>query len=67
MGSVDQSDTSFTSNSEQFADRMRIRQHPLEYEDIVLPSMDGIPLEARFIPADSDKVVIAVHPRWLTR
>ncbi|MFD6061770.1 alpha/beta hydrolase [Rhodococcus wratislaviensis] len=34
----------------------------LAYEDVTFPSMDGTPLEGWFIPADSDKLVIANHP-----
>lgn len=34
----------------------------LEYEDVTFPSMDGVPLEAWFIPADSDKLLIINHP-----
>lgn len=40
----------------------------LEYEDLTFPSMDGIPLEAWFIPrAGSDKLIIANHPLWFNR
>jgi len=28
----------------------------LEYEDVFFPSLDGVPLEAWFIPADSDRL-----------
>lgn len=35
----------------------------LEYEDVFFPSLDGVPLEAWFIPAaDSDKLLIVNHP-----
>ncbi|WP_108987809.1 alpha/beta hydrolase [Streptomyces coelicoflavus] len=34
----------------------------LAYEDVTFPSQDGTPLEGWFIPADSDKLVIANHP-----
>lgn len=33
----------------------------LDYEDIFFPSMDGVPLEGWFIPADSDRLVIHNH------
>lgn len=33
----------------------------LEYENVTFPSMDGVPLEGWFIPADSDKLVIHNH------
>lgn len=33
----------------------------LAYENVVFPSMDGVPLEGWFIPADSDKLVIHNH------
>lgn len=39
----------------------------LEYEDIFFPSFDGIPLEAWFIPADSDKLIICNHPMTMNR
>ena len=34
----------------------------LDYEDVFFPSLDGMPLEAWFIPADSDKLLIVNHP-----
>jgi uncharacterized protein len=34
----------------------------MDYEDVFFPSMDGTSLEGWFIPADSDKLVIANHP-----
>lgn len=37
-------------------------EYGLAYEDVTFPSQDGIPLEGWFIPADSDKLVIANHP-----
>src|SRR5215469_3214976 len=33
----------------------------LEYEEVVFPSMDGVPLEGWLIPADSDKLIIHNH------
>lgn len=33
----------------------------LDYEDVTFPSMDGVPLEGWFIPADSDRLVIHNH------
>jgi hypothetical protein len=34
----------------------------LDYEDAFFQSLDGIPLEGWFIPADSDKLLIVNHP-----
>jgi uncharacterized protein len=42
-------------------------EYGLEYENVSFPSMDGIPLEAWFMPANSDKLVIANHPLWFNR
>ena len=39
----------------------------MEYEDIFFPSFDGVPLEAWFIPADSDKLIICNHPMTMNR
>ena len=39
----------------------------LEYEDVFFPSLDGVPLEAWFIPADSDKLLIVNHPETCNR
>ncbi|MER5436739.1 alpha/beta hydrolase [Streptomyces sp. NPDC002588] len=33
----------------------------LAYEDVTFPSMDGVPLEGWFIPADSDRLIIHNH------
>ena len=42
--------------------------HGLEYEDVVFPSQDGIPLEAWFIPCPGSKrLVIANHPLGFNR
>jgi uncharacterized protein len=57
-----------------FRDQMRapILETPakegLDFENIMFPSQDGVPLEAWFIPkAGSDKLIIANHPRWFNR
>ena len=43
-------------------------EHDLEYEDITFPALDGVPIEAWFIPAPgSDKLIIANHPLGFTR
>ena len=39
----------------------------MAYEDVFFPSADGVPLEAWFIPADSDRLVIANHPMPMNR
>lgn len=40
----------------------------LEYENVILPSEDGLPLEAWYIPRiGSDRLVIVNHPRWANR
>ena len=39
----------------------------LEYEDAFFPSLDGIPLEAWFIPADSNRLLIVNHPMTCNR
>jgi pimeloyl-ACP methyl ester carboxylesterase len=39
----------------------------LEFEDVTFPSADGVPLEGWFIPADSDRLVIANHPMGFNR
>ncbi|VEI16577.1 alpha/beta hydrolase family protein [Actinomyces viscosus] len=39
----------------------------MEYEDVFFPSMDGTPLEAWFIPADSDRLLIVNHPMTCNR
>lgn len=39
----------------------------LDYEDVSFPASDGVPLEGWFIPADSDRLVIANHPMGFTR
>lgn len=42
-------------------------EYGLEYKNVSFPSMDGVPLEAWFMPAESDKLVIANHPLWFNR
>lgn len=39
----------------------------LEFEDVTFPSADGVPLEGWFIPADSDRLIIANHPMGFNR
>ncbi len=39
----------------------------LEYEDVFFPSLDGVPLEGWFIPADSNKLLIINHPETCNR
>lgn len=39
----------------------------LEYEETFFPSLDGVPLEAWFIPADSGKLLIVNHPETCNR
>ncbi|MEO1015123.1 MAG: alpha/beta hydrolase [Pseudomonadota bacterium] len=41
--------------------------YDLEYEDLFFPSADGTPLEAWFIPADSDRLVVMNHPMMMNR
>lgn len=49
-----------------FGDRTPVLRRPdevgLEYEEVFFPSMDGVPLEGWFIPADSDRLLIINHP-----
>jgi hypothetical protein len=43
-------------------------EHGLGYEDVTFPALDGIPIEAWFIPAPgSTKVIIANHPLGFSR
>jgi predicted SnoaL-like aldol condensation-catalyzing enzyme len=45
-----------------------VRPQDLEYEDVTFPALDGVPLEAWFIPAGgSDKLIIANHPMGFSR
>ena len=39
----------------------------LDYEDAFFPSLDGVPLEAWLIPADSDRLLIVNHPMACNR
>lgn len=39
----------------------------LDFEAVTFPASDGVPLKGWFIPADSDKLVIANHPMGFTR
>lgn len=41
--------------------------YSLDYEDLFFPSLDGVPLEAWFIPADSDRLIICNHPMTMNR
>lgn len=36
-------------------------QYGMAYEEVFFPSLDGVPLEGWFIPADSDRLVICNH------
>lgn len=40
----------------------RPSDYGMEYEDAFFPSLDGVPLEAWFIPANSEKLLIVNHP-----
>jgi pimeloyl-ACP methyl ester carboxylesterase len=43
-------------------------EHGLEFEDVSFPALDGVPLEAWYIPAaGSNKLVIANHPMGFSR
>lgn len=40
----------------------------LDYEDVTFPALDGVPVEAWFIPkSGSDKLIIVNHPRGFNR
>ncbi|SSC71028.1 unnamed protein product [Ciceribacter sp. T2.26MG-112.2] len=44
------------------------KDYGLDFERVSFPSLDGVPLEAWFIPCGgSDKLIIANHPLWFNR
>lgn len=45
----------------------RPSDYGMAYEDCFFPSADGVPLEAWFIPAQSDKLLIINHPMTCNR
>lgn len=45
----------------------RPSDYGMEYEDAFFPSLDGVPLEAWFIPANSKKLLIVNHPMTCNR
>jgi pimeloyl-ACP methyl ester carboxylesterase len=45
----------------------RPSDYGMEYEDCFFPSADGVPLEAWFIPANSDRLLIINHPMTCNR
>lgn len=45
----------------------RPSDYGMDYEELTFPSMDGVPLDAWFIPADSDKLLIINHPMTCNR
>jgi pimeloyl-ACP methyl ester carboxylesterase len=45
----------------------RPSDYGMEYEDCFFPALDGVPLEAWFIPAKSDKLLIVNHPMTCNR
>jgi pimeloyl-ACP methyl ester carboxylesterase len=42
-------------------------EYGLEYSDVYFPAMDGVRLDGWFLPADSDRLIIANHPIWANR
>src|SRR5262245_30824580 len=45
----------------------RPSDYQMEYEDVFFPASDGVLLEAWFIPADSEKLLIVNHPMTCNR
>src|ERR1700757_5287465 len=45
----------------------RPSDYGMDYEDRFFPSLDGVSLEAWFIPADSDRLLIVNHPMTCNR
>lgn len=41
--------------------------YDMDYEDVFFPALDGVPLEAWFIPANSDRLIICNHPMTMNR
>ena len=39
----------------------------MEFQEVFFPSFDGVPLEAWFIPNQSDKLIICNHPQTMNR
>lgn len=39
----------------------------MEFEDVFFPSADGVPLEAWFIPAPSNRLIVCNHPMTMNR
>lgn len=42
-------------------------EYGMAFEDMFFPSLDGVTLEAWFIPADSDRLIICNHPLTMNR
>jgi len=42
-------------------------EYGLAYSDVFFPALDGVTLDGWFIPADSDRMIIANHPLWASR
>jgi hypothetical protein len=45
----------------------RPSDYGMDFEECFFPSLDGVPLEAWFIPADSDRLLIVNHPMTCNR
>lgn len=39
----------------------------IEFSDVFFPAMDGVTIEGWFIPADSDRLIVANHPIFFNR